>query len=329
VLLNPHRDPIALAAPHPGVTPEILDSPESALAWFMAEHPALLAAAAEAASTGFEAHAWQIAWILGDFLDRRGRWHDWAAVQHTALDAAQRLGDKGAQAHALAALGIACDRLGRYDDARTHLQQALVLSSDHTGQAYAHMRLGGLNERQGRYEEALQHAGQALTLYRDTRHPAGLGEALNLVGWCHSRLGDHQQALKYCQQALSVQRDIGDRFGEANSCDSLGYAYQQLGQHERAAASYQQALGLFRDLGHRYYEAVALTHIGDSQHAAGDPRAARDAWQHALTILDEMDRANTDQVRTRVDCPDADQVRAKIQDLDRARRTGGTARSTV
>ncbi len=316
MLLNPHRDPIAPAPLVPGVTPELLDDPQTALAWFTAEHPALLAAIDQAADAGFDTHAWQLAWTLGDFLDRRGRWHDWAAAQRTALDAALRSGDTGGQAHALYAVGIACDRLGRYDDARTHLQQALSLSGDHTSQAYAHMRLGGLDERQGRYTEALGHAERALGLYRRTRHRAGLADALNLVGWCYARLGDHQPALTYCGQALTVQREIGDRFGEANSFDSLGYAHHHLGDHSQAVACYQQALGLFRDLGYRYYEAVALTHLGDTHRAAGDRAAAREAWQHALAILDELDSASTDQVGTRVDCPDADQVRTRLRHLD-------------
>jgi tetratricopeptide (TPR) repeat protein len=318
LLLNPHRDPITTDPPRPGVTPELPDSPGAALAWLASEHQVLSAVIRQAADLGFDTHAWQLAWTLDDFFDRRGHWHDWEAGQHTALDAACRLGDVGAQARARCALGVACDRLGRYEDAHIHLQQALGLYGeldDDTGRAYAHMRLGGLNERQGCYRESLSHARQALSVYGAADHRAGQAEALNLAGWSHARLGDHRQALTYCGQALALQLDIGDRLGEANTWDSLGYAHHGLDDYRRAADCYRYALDLFRDLGYRYYEAVALTHIGDTEHAAGDLHAARGAWQDALAILDDMDRAITVQVRTRVDCPDADQVRAKLQRL--------------
>ena len=119
LLLYPLGEPITLAAARPGVTPEHLADHQQAVAWFEAEHHVLLAAVSLAAETGFDTCAWQLPWAMTSFLDWRGYWHEWAAVQRTALAAATRHGDKAGQAAALRLLATACARLADYDQARS------------------------------------------------------------------------------------------------------------------------------------------------------------------------------------------------------------------
>src|SRR5262249_22219594 len=147
-----------------------------ALDWFTIEHPVLLAAVDQAAATGFDTHTWQLTWTLGPFLDRRGHWHDWAAAGRAAVAAAHRLADPTPQAHAHRTLAHAYTRLGRLDDAHTHLSRALDLATqtgDQTAQAHTHYNLGHLWERRGNYPQALDHDRQALTLYQATDHQQG------------------------------------------------------------------------------------------------------------------------------------------------------------
>jgi hypothetical protein len=143
-LLNPARDPITLTAPDPGTAPEQPADHGQALAWFTAEHAMLMAAVDHAATGGFDTHAWQLAWTLTDFLDRRGRWHDLATVGRVALAAAGRRADPTAQARAHRYLAYAYTRLGRFDDAHTQLRHALDLTSragNRVGQADIHRTL--------------------------------------------------------------------------------------------------------------------------------------------------------------------------------------------
>jgi len=140
-LLNPARDPITLTPPQPGVTPEHPTDHRQALEWFTIERPVLLAAVAHAAATGFDAHTWQLAWILWTFLDRRGHWHDQAASGRAAVAAAHRQADPPAQARAHRLLAAADTRLGRLDDAHSQLSHGLDLAAqagDQAGQAHAH-----------------------------------------------------------------------------------------------------------------------------------------------------------------------------------------------
>jgi DNA-binding SARP family transcriptional activator len=305
-LLNRHRDrPFTLAEAAPGVTLESPADHGQALTWFQSEHAVLLAALRQA--TGFDTHIWHLAWALVSFFEYQGHWRDWRDSQIAALEAAQRLSDRWAQAVSHHLLGRAFIQLGRYDQARIHLQYALDLFGelgDQIGQAEAHRNLSWALDRQERYEEALPHAQQALVLFQAVGHQSGHGRALNAVGWFHAKLGNHRQALICCQQALDLQREIGDRFGQAETYDSLGYAHRHLGQLQEAITSYQQALTLYREFGDRYNEADTLAYLGDVHRTFGDLENAWIAWQRAQEILEQLGHA------------DADRVRAKIRELN-------------
>ncbi len=312
-LLNPHRDPITLIPLQPGVATERPAYFDQALDWFTTEHRALLAAVQHAADSGWDTHTWQLAWTLVNYLDRGGHWQDHVAIQRAAVAATRRLSDPSVEARAHRLLAVVYLRLGSYDKAHHHFQQALdlsILAADQTGQAHIHINLAQTWARQRHEVKALAHARQALELYQIAGHERGQAIALNAVGWQHAKLGDHQLAVMNCEQALGLFQKLDDRDGQAATWDSLGYVHHHLGHHTQATTCYQHAVDLYRDLGDRYEEATALTNLGDTHHAAGNPHAARDAWQQALTILIDLDH------------PDVDDVRAKLHDLDQTTPDG-------
>jgi len=314
-LLQPARDPNTLTTPQPGATPEAPADHEQAMAWFTAEHAVLLAAVDHAAATGFDTHAWQLAWTLNTFFHRQGHWHDLTATGRAAVAATGRLADTTARARAHRLLARAYTRLGRLDDAHTQLRRALDLdgqAGDLTGQAYSHLNLTVLWERRNRHVEALDHARQALDLFRAAGHQRGQADALNNIGWYHAALlGDYQEAFAACQQALVLYQELDERPGQAAAWDSLGYVHHHLGHHTQAVTYYQHAIELRWELGDRYGKATTLSHLGDTHHTAGNPRAAHDAWQQALTILDQLDHPDADTVRAKLHHPDPQSPRTQ------------------
>jgi tetratricopeptide (TPR) repeat protein/transcriptional regulator with XRE-family HTH domain len=302
-LLIPSKEPVVLAPLRPGAAARRPADHRQAMAWFEAEHQVLLAAITLAAGSGFDAHAWQLPWAMGAFLQPRGHWQEWAATQRTALAAATRLGDTAAQAMCSRLLAIACTDLGDHDQARAHLASSLALYQrlgDRVGEAKIQQSLFVLAEGQGRYADALGHAEQALRLYQAIGDKANEAAALNAVGWTHGLLGDYQQARAFCRQALTLNTEICHPRLEGEIRDSLGYAEHHLGHPAEAAACYQHALSLHREAGDRFHEANTLTHLGDTRHAAGELAQAREAWRQALAILEDLQH------------PDAGQVRAKL-----------------
>jgi tetratricopeptide (TPR) repeat protein len=307
-LLRPSRDDvIALGSPSPLVITENLRDRHEALKWFTSEHQVLLATLRQAANDGFDVHTWQLAWALTSFFDRSGRWHEAAAFQETALEAANHLSDPYAQAKSHGCLAYTSVRLRRYDDAHAHLLHALKFYQslgDQPGQAHAHWSLAWVFDQQGSYQEALSHAQQAFELFRAAGHRTGQARALNAVGWFHIQLGGHEMGLMHCGLALDLQREISDQFGLADTLGSIASAYQHLGRHQEAVAHYQEALRLFREFGARHAEADTLSCLGDAYLADGHPAAAHKAWHCALAIFFELGH------------PDASQVSGKIDNLN-------------
>jgi tetratricopeptide (TPR) repeat protein len=301
--LNPNRPPIALITPGPGAGSDDIGGHDQAMDWFTAELPVLLAAIQLAAGAGLDPHAWQLAWTLSEYLDRRGRWHDWVGTQLVALAAARRLADEHTQARVHRTLGIAYNSLSRPDQARTHVQQALDSYrrlGDRVGQANAHHSLARIHARQGDHGTARQHASRAVELYQAAGHQGGQADALNALGWYHAQLGDYDQAIHHCRRALTLHEKAGHLAGQAGTWDSLGYTQHQLGDHQTALASYRRAIALFRDAGDRYEQAATLRRLGDTHDAAADTAAAREAWQHALDILTDLNHPDADGLRGRL-----------------------------
>lgn len=305
---EPHFAPITPDPPRPGVTPCELTTPEEALLWFTTEHPVLLGAVRLAADIGSDTHTWQLAWAATLFLVRCGHWADNAEVNTASLDAARRLKDSLAEAHAHHGLAFGHARSGRFDLAHSHFQDALRLfeeAGDHTNQARIHLSLGWHHDRERSFAVAISHAERALGLFRAAGNRTAQTMVLNDIGWQHAHLGNHQLGLTYCNQALAAFQETGERSGEAATWDSLGYIHHQLGDHHRAVACYQRSIEQFRELGDRYNEAVTLANLGDTQHDAGAPAEARRARLHALEILSELGHPDADRLRTTLHAHDA------------------------
>ncbi len=308
-MLDPARDPmpLPLGPVSPGTRLENLPDDLAAMEWLSTERLVLLATQRQAGETGFDTHAWQLAWGLDRFLDRRGHWPDLIAAWRAALRAGEWLADPAAQAVAHRLLSYADIRLGHYAEAHAHLGHALDLFArvaDQTGLVYAHRDRAMLWGRQGHPDRALDDAEQALILSKAASHRAQ-AYALNEVGWCRAQLGDYDRALTYCRRALAIHQQLGDLSGQAATWDSLGYAHRHLGRPDLATDCYAHALAIYRQLGYQYYEATTLVQLGDTHHVACDADAARDAWQAALAILTELRH------------PDADPVRVKLHRLTR------------
>ncbi|MER6145247.1 BTAD domain-containing putative transcriptional regulator [Streptomyces sparsogenes] len=299
-VFTPHRTPITLPAARPGVSPEPLAEYGEALTWFTVEHPVLVAVQQQAAESGFETHAWQLAWTLAEFLDQLGHWHDQDVVHTVALEAARRTDDLAGQAHALHGLGLADLRMARYDRARERLLRALDLhgkTGNPAGQALIHVALNLAGERQGRHEEGLYHAQRTLELYREVGHRGGEAYALNNVGWAYAMLGEYQQTLIHCEKALRMLQEAHDGRGASAAWDSLGYAHHRLGDHQQAITCYRNAVELRQERGERVRGAESLYRLGSAQLAAGDIPGARDSWQQALAMFDVLGHPDAGRVR--------------------------------
>jgi hypothetical protein len=125
---------------------------------------------------------------MRDFLDFRGHWDDWIAVERVALRVAGRAGDRPAQARSHRLLGRAHGQAGRWPRRRrtTARHWTCTPGRDAAGMGHVHFGLSFLRELQGRKESALRHSERALRWYREAGHEVGQARALNALGWDHA-----------------------------------------------------------------------------------------------------------------------------------------------
>ncbi|HEV2372365.1 MAG TPA: BTAD domain-containing putative transcriptional regulator [Streptosporangiaceae bacterium] len=298
-----YRRPLTLARPARGTIPEDITSASQAMAWFDADYHVLLAVIALAADSGHHVHAWQLPWAMGDYFRYLGQWRDWVVTHHSALAAAQQLGDPLALARSHDGLATAYIQLGQLEEAQAHLTQALDfcrIAGDRHGEALAHALFAELLALQKRWHEELSEASMALELYRAIGSKAGEAFGLNQVGWAHGQLGDYHEALELCQQALELHREVGSRSGAGITLHTMGYAYHHLGQHAEATDCYRRALAILHESGYRYQQAYTLADLGETLVAAAKPDEAHEAWREALAILDDLGHPDAVQVRARM-----------------------------
>lgn len=299
--LSPHWPPLTLPAPGDGVVAREITSYDKAMGWFTVEHTAVLAVLGDAVRHGWDAHAWQLPWVLTSYLHRQGRWREKSAALRTALEAAERLGDQDALAATHHLLGRTATALGERADALDHLNHALALHrarGDEVGQAVVRFSLASEYEQRHDLRRAMTHARWALGLHIRTGNRTWQGFALTALGWYSTCLGDHTQALAYCHEAA---RCMDDRDGLAHSFQIMGCAYHQLGDHAESVTHHGKAITLFRTLGDQYREAGGLVLVGDAHRAAGEEPSARAAWTRALAILKRLGHNDSASIRERLD----------------------------
>jgi tetratricopeptide (TPR) repeat protein len=183
-------------------------------------------------------------------------------------------GDAG-NAAAWAVHAVACDALGRAEDAVASYRQALRRKPDYVE---VHCNLGILLARLGRFDEAVASYRQAL-LYRPDFAPAlvNLGAAL-------IQSGQVEEAIDRCRQAIRLQPQLSE--AHAN----LGAALVLLGQLAEAERSFHEAL--------RLQPGNAEAHYG-----LGSVRFETGRYDAALTCFNEA-------LRLRPDHPEAHSYRA-------------------
>jgi tetratricopeptide (TPR) repeat protein len=303
-LITPNREENPLAPVPDRVTPEHPRDRDAAWAWYSAEQQVLVAAVRRAADEGFDGYTWRLAAVVSDFLDRQGRWDEVVSANLAALEAATRLGEVRAAAHAHRLLGNGYARRARYDDAYPHIQQAIDLFGqigDHARIASAHRLYAFALERQGRHAEGLEHARRSLELYQVAGDRVGEANVINNLGWFHGQLGNYELSLKLSRKALDQLVELGHRDGQAAAWDTIGFAYHHLGDHDRAIECHQRTLEILREVGHRFHEAETSSHLGDAYLAAGKTDEARAAFTDALEIFVEADLPAATAVRGKLE----------------------------
>lgn len=167
--------------------------------------------------------------------------------------------------------------------------------------AHLHIDLSILAEEEERLDDALRQALLAERAYQAVGDEVGAANALNAAGWMRAQVGDLVPALDDCQQALATLREHNDAAGIGAALDSLGYILARSDRSAEAVEHYTEAIELFAANDDPIRVADSTEHLGDAYELAGEIDPARQQWRRALRGFAELaveDRA--DRLRQRL-----------------------------
>lgn len=298
--LFPHRVLGTTSPPGAGIAVPAIGTQLDAEGWLATEYPVILNAVDFGYRHGIDTRTWELVWVLVDYLDRRGLWNDWLAVQRIALAAAERTGEAGPALIMHRGLGRALNRIGRLDEAEGHLLQTLALCQelgDRAQEASTQQVLADLYGRQDRPHDAITQLEGALSWYDAAGVRHLWAATLNNLAWQYMTTGDHDRARTNARRAVQASVEINDVNLEGSALDTLGTVHLGLGEHAEALRFLERAAELHAKAGMRVAEPDTLVRIGQCHEALGDLAAARTAWQRALGILQALGHPGSDAQR--------------------------------
>lgn len=288
-----YRRSIPLDPPTPGTETLAFSDVATALAWFDAEYPCLLAVHDYALRHGWHQAVWNVAWTLAPFHYWRGHTHDQLAVWQSVLAVADHLPESEARIMAHRLIGDAYAGLEQHDQAIKHLRQALSLAEGHRNpiqEAAVHSTFAWAWNHLGESQRALEHATHALNLFRTLNDSVSEARTLGGMGYMAADIDDYNSARTYCRAALALHRRHEDTEGEAGTLDSLGYLDYRTGHHNEAVHHYRQSIALYTDSGNLYEVAEVLDRLGHPYAALGQYDQVNAVWRESIALYQQQGR---------------------------------------
>ena len=179
---------------------------------------------------------------LGDVYDRFGGFeHGLEAYRRAFSLLRQHL----ARARLHRKIGVAYERLGRYDEARETLSAGLselehVEEGDESISARARIdyALAGVAYRQARYEDAIQHADRAIGEATSVGDLGTVARASYVAGGAFDDLG-REGGRPYLERAIQIYETLNDERG-------LSAALNNLGIHHYTRGRWNESVDLYR-----------------------------------------------------------------------------------
>ncbi|MGS2646905.1 BTAD domain-containing putative transcriptional regulator [Streptosporangium sp. LJ11] len=252
------------------------------MAWFGAEHAALMAGVAQACEARLTQLAWDLAGSTETYLNVRGLYDGWQRMHEQALALCREAGDKRGEAVLMRGLlevttwsspagpGPAMTRM------RTGASQLLDLFTmldDPVGTADALATLAWSMTADGNGgAQALALAERALRTAADANYLGGQARAYHVMAIIHGE-DDPQGALKVLEQATKVAEALGNAHYTTTITQFLGAAKSFCGDITGGRELLESSLGMARRLNYRYLETFSLLYLSKLFAAVGDERA--------------------------------------------------------
>ncbi|MBK1787523.1 AfsR/SARP family transcriptional regulator [Prauserella cavernicola] len=222
------------------------------MAWFGAEHAALMAGVAQACEAGMTQLAWDLAGSTETYLNVRGLYDGWQRMHEQALALCRETGDTRGEAVLMRGL----------------LEVTTWRSPAGPGPAMAQLRAG---------------ASQLLDLFTQLDDPVGRADALATVAWGMTADGDGAAALALAERALRTAVDAGYLGGQARAYHVMAIVHGEDDPHG-AVEVLERATPVVEALGNAHYTATITQFLGAAKTFCGDVAAGQELLERSLAM---------------------------------------------
>ncbi len=228
---------------------------------------------------------------MGQVLEVVGRWDEALDAYRQALDLAQDLGDRQAQARSQTATGELLRKRGRYDEASQWLARARAgfeALGDEAGVGLTLHYAGSLAAQQGNTDAARALYGESLAIRRKLGDKPQIASLLSNLGIVARLRGEYASAHSLHEEALAIRRELKDRRAVGVSLNNLGFVASEQGNYAEARAWLEEAVALNREVGDKQSTAITLNNLANVVRSQGDYATARALYHESLLLYSEL-----------------------------------------
>ncbi|MDX3662495.1 BTAD domain-containing putative transcriptional regulator [Streptomyces sp. ID05-26A] len=222
------------------------------MAWFSAEHAALMAAVAQSCQEGLTQLAWDLAGATETYLNVRGVYDGWQRMHEQAVVLCRQTGDKRGEAVLIRGL----------------LQVTTWNSPPGPGPAMTRMRAS---------------ASQLLELFTALNDPRGTADALATLAWSMTADGNSTRTLGLAERALRMATDADYLEGQARAYHVMAIIHGEDDPHG-ALAVLEKATTVAEKLGNPHYTTTVTQFLGAAKSLSGDVTGGRELLESSLEM---------------------------------------------
>ncbi|MCX4749206.1 hypothetical protein OG455_27500 [Kitasatospora sp. NBC_01287] len=289
-MLTPHHLRLDRTYRYPPAMPMRFDNHAEALSWLETQLPSFTSVLAAAAAAGWDSSVWQLVHAMYPAWHRLRPTALQITTHELGLAAAQRDGNRLAQAEMASAGAGGLRAAGRYDEAVALLTFALKLAEedgDERGQAQYLLGIGSSLHAGERYDEAAPHLLAAKERFEALGRWRSAALAQILLGSIASFLGRFEVAFQLLTQARQRLVEVGDQLDAARALAWLADAHSRHGEFERAQELLSQAGAEFGEVS-RHWQARVVELHGQAAEREGLPDRARELYEDSRCRFDAL-----------------------------------------
>lgn len=244
------------------VVSELVSDP---LAWFVAEHGALVSAVTSAARAGLDELCWDLAVTSVTLFEARSHLTDWEITHELALESVRYAGNERGEAAVRCSLGGLAVVRREFDVAIDHLNASIATFTrlgDRHGRGLAQRHRALVDRMRCDYPDSLRRYEDALACMREAGDRICEAQVLSGIAQVYIEQRDYLAASDLLNEALAISKELGVRRVTAQIEHRLGAVYLERGDLEAAEEAFSVALEAVSDRHDQVGEAYALCGLG-------------------------------------------------------------------